>query len=65
MSAFYRAGYWLERDHVARRAGYQQQLGDLLEITTRNLKKFFGVDSKANEYEVQTLDGTKVSETKH
>lgn len=43
----------------------QGQLDDLLEITTRNLKKFFGVDLTAAQYEVRTLDGKKASETKH
>ena len=42
-----------------------QQLDDLLEITHRNLKKFFGVELQAAEYEVRTLDGKKASDTKH
>jgi len=43
----------------------QQQLDGLLEITNRNLKKFFGVELQAAEYEVRTLDGKKASDTKH
>jgi len=43
----------------------QAQLDDLLEITTRNLKKFFGADLRPAEYELQTLDGKQSSDTKH
>ena len=43
----------------------QQQLDDLLEITHRNLKKFFGVELQAAEYEVRTPDGKKASDIKH
>jgi hypothetical protein len=43
----------------------REQLDELLEITSRNLKKFFGVELKAAEYEVRTLDGRKASDTRH
>ena len=43
----------------------QEQLDTLIEITKRNLKKVFGVDLRAAEYEVRTLDGKKAPDTKH
>ena len=43
----------------------QKQLDELLEITNRNLKKFFGVELQVVGYDVRTLDGKKISQTKH
>ncbi len=43
----------------------QQELDTVIEVSNRNLRKFFGVTMQAADYDMYTLDGRKSPPTKH